>query len=366
MKKSPPKTAQYQVMESYRHEFLPLDGQQQDLTVKRLLFWNEAYGTKNFDIGLGKDVFRKAGCPVWQCESSDDRTNPETYDAVVFHQRSWALEDLPEKRLPSQRYIFWMKESPAWRFVNTNLMAGFFNWTLTYRWDSDSVSPYGWFSPVNESYLPMVPEQKLLQRMLDSPSPINYAANKTKLAAWFVSNCNSKSGRNAFVDFLQKFVPVDVYGRCGPFYCPKKREESCRRETERDYKFYFALENSLCADYVTEKFFTMMNYNIVPVVFDLHGHHKRSAPPHSYINAADFPSVRALADYLNLLDRNDSLYNRYFWWKGHYVVHSSESDQTLPMCHICALLHKPSSPVKVYKNMVKPNASNRSFFIPTQ
>ena len=46
-----------------------------DIKFKKILFWNEAYGSKNFIIGLGKDVFRKAGCPVWHCESSDDRRN---------------------------------------------------------------------------------------------------------------------------------------------------------------------------------------------------------------------------------------------------------------------------------------------------
>ena len=32
------------------------------------------------------------------------------------------------------------------------------------------------------------------------------------------------------------------------------------------YKFYFAFENSLCDDYITEKFFNMLKHNIVPVV----------------------------------------------------------------------------------------------------
>lgn len=347
----------YQIMESYRKDSYPVS---EDRPAKRLLFWNEAYGTKNFDIGLGKDVFRKAGCPVWQCESSDNRSNPDSYDAIVFHQRSWVISDLPKKRLPSQRYIYWMRESPSWRFVKTDPMAGFFNWTLTYRWDSESVFPYGWFSPVNKSHLPMKPEPELLRRLLDEPPPVNYAGNKTKMAAWFVSNCKSHSNRNQFVKLLQEFVPVDIYGRCGSLDCPRSKEGDCRQLVERDYKFYLSLENSLCLDYVTEKFFSIMNYNIIPIVFDLHGHHKRLAPPHSYINAADFPSVRALADYLKLLDEDNQLYNQYFWWKGHYSIHGTGVEQTLSMCHLCALLHMqddPSSPLpaKVYEDVVRQN-----------
>jgi len=30
-------------------------------------------------------------------------------------------------------------------------MTGFFNWTMTYRLDSDIVHPYGWFEPINTS-----------------------------------------------------------------------------------------------------------------------------------------------------------------------------------------------------------------------
>ena len=40
------------------------------------------------------------------------------------------------------------------------------------------------------------------------------------------------------------------------------------------------------------------------------------APPHSYIHVDDFESPRHLADYLKLLDQNDTLYNEYFAWKG--------------------------------------------------
>ena len=39
------------------------------------------------------------------------------------------------------------------------------------------------------------------------------------LAAWFVSNCESYSGRKDFVEKLKKYIPVDIYGSCGNFKC---------------------------------------------------------------------------------------------------------------------------------------------------
>ena len=37
------------------------------------------------------------------------------------------------------------------------------------------------------------------------------------LAAWFVSHCESYSGRKDFVEKLKKYIPVDIYGSCGNF-----------------------------------------------------------------------------------------------------------------------------------------------------
>ena len=34
------------------------------------------------------------------------------------------------------------------------------------------------------------------------------------------------------------------------------------------------------------------------------GHYKKDAPPHSYIDVNDFPSVKSLADYLKQLLQN--------------------------------------------------------------
>ena len=113
------------------------------------------------------------------------------------------------------------------------------------------------------------------------------------------------------------------------------------------------MENTLCEDYVTEKFFTQMRYFIVPIVFDLHGHHKRIAPPHSFINAADFPSVQHLADYLTLLDGNDTLYNEYFWWKKHYIIRESHDNTKGGMCRLCEILQNSTVRSKVYLNMTE-------------
>ena len=52
-------------------------------------------------------------------------------------------------------------------------------------------------------------------------------------------------------------------------------------------------------------------YRIVPVVFGL-ADYSSIAPPHSFINALDFPNVNSLAKYLLYLSENTTAYNQYF------------------------------------------------------
>ena len=56
-----------------------------------------------------------------------------------------------------------------------------------------------------------------------------------------------------------------------------KRDDStdsveCMKMLERDYKFYLSFENSLCLDYVTEKYFRTMQYDIIPITLNLANH----------------------------------------------------------------------------------------------
>ena len=53
------------------------------------------------------------------------------------------------------------------------------------------------------------------------------------------------------------------------------------------FQFYLSLENSLCTDYVTEKFWKVLPYNVIPVV--LNGANMSNiAPKNSYIDFKDF------------------------------------------------------------------------------
>jgi len=138
----------------------------------------------------------------------------------------------------------------------------------------------------------------------------------------------------------------------------------------RQYKFYLSFENSFCNDYgtipkildlfsilliflklVTEKFFSILKMDVVPVVFGA-ADYRSIAPEHSYIDALAFSSPAKLAEYLHLLDSNDELYLDYLEWKSNYRVEAGvEQMARHAFCDLCAKLNREDEPRKVYEFM---------------
>lgn len=127
---------------------------------------------------------------------------------------------------------------------------------------------------------------------------------------------NMLTRREFYVHVLKQHTHIDIFGKCGKPFCPFDQLNDCYERIELDYKFYLSFENSLCRDYITEKFFNLLDRNIVPIVYGA-GNYEAIAPPHSYIDALKYTPAQ-LAKYLEILDKNDTLYNEYFWWKPYY------------------------------------------------
>ena len=69
------------------------------------------------------------------------------FDAVLFH--AFGLNQftpIPNQteRQSHQRYVMFVQEPPLMDFNDHARFNNFFNWTSTYRWDSDFIVPYGW------------------------------------------------------------------------------------------------------------------------------------------------------------------------------------------------------------------------------
>ena len=121
----------------------------------------------------------------------------------------------------------------------------------------------------------------------------------------------------------------------------------CHEYIEKNYMFYLSIENSICEDYVTEKFWKFLNGNLVPVVLG-GANYDKIAPPHSFINAMDFSSPNDLAEYLKYLISNSTAYNEYFKWVNYFNVYE-EGNRV--MCQICEKLNENPSKTKVYQHI---------------
>ena len=88
------------------------------------------------------------------------------------------------------------------------------------------------------------------------------------LAAWFVSNCKSYSGREDFVEKLKKYIPVDIYGStsCSNFTC-QDDGGNCMGMVNRTYKVGF--------DYINIYYINIIHHLVVvlpgPGEFSLQG-----------------------------------------------------------------------------------------------
>lgn len=309
----------------------------------------------------GTQFFSKKNCPETNCIITTDKTKfgaEEAFDAVLWHTLQWGFENngLKEtvRKNPNQRYVFLMKETSVYDNVNYTTdprVNNFFNWTMTYRLDSDIPWPYGWFTRSNSSNPLLGKEQwdtfgggKDLKR---------YKTVKTRLVSWFVSKCKTQSRREEYTAELRKHIPVEIYGRCGDHVCKKEKEGEetgkCEKIIEESY-FYLSFENSVCQDYITEKVYKVLAGNTIPVVLG-GGNYSRVLPPHSYIDVSDYPSPGALATYLQYLASNETAYLEYFWWKDRYnVVSDSYLFSNPGWCQLCQMLHQDLPP-KSYSNL---------------
>jgi hypothetical protein len=84
-----------------------------------------------------------------------------------------------------------------------------------------------------------------------------------------------------------------------------------------------AFENGNCRDYITEKYWTSLLQNIIPIVNWKTHQNNYSVIPKSYINMYDFESVQSAIKFIKQVSDNETLYNSYYDWKLKHTARSS-------------------------------------------
>lgn len=238
----------------------------------------------------------------------------------MVHQRTESF--MPKEVRPrGQRWINYLREAPG-RFP-CMARTDQFNITISYSTITDIRVPYGitkQLSP-NAHWVQEPPYSK-----------------RSKSVLWMVSNCNTQSKREDYVDELKKYIDVDIVGRCGDvdMNCPREKRNECEDKIIKQYYFYLGFENSICDDYITEKVWKRLKQGVIPVVLG-RGNYSKELPNGSYIDVKDFESPKHLASHLIRIMRSEELYSSYHTWRRKQVIRNPPS---AALCEICDFVYK--------------------------
>ena len=299
-------------------------------------------------MGFSQCEYKNCRYEKYLTSRDPNLTKPFDADAILVQSAGiWDLSP-PPRRDENQVFVLAVRDSFARTQSDRDPGMGMkwldvFNWTMTYRLDSDIVYKYS----------------NILERQnktdIDDKNYDHIFEEKESKAVWFVSHCGTNSRREHYVRKMQKVIEVDIFGDCGVAPpCPKKINniDECIESVALKYKFYLAFENTLVEDYVTEKVFRWFNRDIIVVVRG-GSNYSRILPPGTVVDAGDFKSPVELGNYLTELAQDKKRYTDYLKRKDNYYSTGKLVPAQEANCKLCAYLNNIDSHRKSYKNIIE-------------
>lgn len=294
------------------------DGVKGDLP--RIMLWNKSPAvewTNNTEL-------RYEGCRR-PCYVTYNRLQLHRSDAVVLYVKRIDQSPLPHGRRVFQKWVFWTMETPKENYVEKlKPHKAAFNWTMTYRRDSDIVHGFGSVVRKKESLASALHDAELEKRW----------RSKSRTVAWFPTSCDGHAAE--YVRKLKEHVFVDVYGKCGNMSCRTTSyedddDEECYEMLANKYFFVLVFERDLCADYVTMPLYRFLRYEVVPVVKGA-ANYSAVTPPGSVVNVDTYPEPYNVAGLMMKAASNFELYRQYLSWKKDYEVRAHNYDNFCGLC----------------------------------
>lgn len=267
------------------------------------------------DLNLNRQTTQ---CGKWKCDvySGKLKLQSNSKCAYLFYGSRTNFYDLPLPRDP-ERHIWGLSlaESPN----NAPLLVyerslNLFNYSSTFSRYSDLPFPLHYMlSLENVTSTKYYVKTSIKNSFLKELSPILYLQ----------SDCATTTERDKYVTELMKYQRVDSYGRClknkelpshinnfNYIYMDKLDENDFLKFVAK-YKFVIAIENAVCNDYVTEKFWRAIHLGVVPIYFGSPSIKDWLPNKKSAILFEDFPTAKLLSVHINELMRDDDLYEEY-------------------------------------------------------
>lgn len=312
---------------------------------KTILLYTAKDGDReNWKWNFPKKILKCKNNVVCRITSDHERiTEAEAVVVSLSDVNSFTWTWLPVNYVPPQwqKWVATWGEAPWFYYHMTfrnigsfSVLNGIFDWTISYRPDSTIISNY--LHDENKG-----DDCKYVKKSI--PSKLDYNAimsKKSDLALWVVSHCSTTSRREDYIEEMNEYMHVTTLGSCSSL----GRDDRAFNTIDW-YKFYLSFENSLCDDYITEKFFNILKHNTVPVALGApKKDYEKIAPPNSFIHADDFDTPEDLAKYLKYLDNNQEEYLKYLEWKKSYELVCEEKWP----CQLCAKLYKNEKKTRKY------------------
>lgn len=246
-----------------------------------MLMWTSSSQNPFTVMKMGRKSFIENECPFQNCYITSHvlQLSDITYfDVVLFN--SEALRENPEFVPPNRRdinqiYVL-VSTEPSARYQLPEKFNCFFNWTWTYRLDSDvSFAHIAIRDSVGRVIGPRkdmnwIPMSKMQPTSLSTSLKISM---KGSAAAWYITNCDMVPLYSNYIERLTSelrkyYFTIDILGPCGNLPCGKNgRKNKCYALIESNYFFYLAFENVINEDYVSDQLLMGLNNYAVPVVF---------------------------------------------------------------------------------------------------
>ncbi|XP_046959313.1 alpha-(1,3)-fucosyltransferase 10 [Vanessa cardui] len=307
-----------------------------------------------------------------KCDFINDKNYNKIFnvDAYLFYASNIKFDDLPLPRNPND--ILWglyHEESP--RNVEELLhekILSLFNYSATFSRYSDIPFPLQYLESLEDiTSTKYFKPTRVKTNLLNELSPILYLQ----------SDCETATERDIYVKELIKFIDIDSYGAClNNKEMPTKFQEDYLNNLNDDdflnyisrYKFVLAIENGVCDDYVTEKFWRAIKIGTVPIYFGSPTIKDWLPNNKSAILLEDFPTPKIMSEHLKKLLNNDNLYDEYLTHKtkeeitnkkliDEFITRQYQRD-TLEVaskfeCFICEKLHEKKVGIQVKRVVSK-------------
>ncbi|KAH8302647.1 hypothetical protein KR044_009260, partial [Drosophila immigrans] len=288
-----------------------------------ILIWNEWEDSPSWDQ-------YQCGCMV----TGNRHYNKRNIDAVVvFADRRYSLHHLKEINLTPNYLMVLASTAPLSLAQNAlyHHATAPFNFTMSYRLDSDLVWTSHYFSTYSQT------DERVQQ--FDSPNEnfideltvqqqYNFRLKlkkKNLLAAYMMYEVNDYSlPESLYLQELRKHIELDAFMGCTKYH-------DCSH-----YKFLLIFDPSVCPDYVHPQFYTALEMFVVPVLIG-GSNLTQLAPPGCSISSHQFSSPKELAQHLRELAEDPVQYEQYFWWHFKYQLQKNRQ----PYCELCQRLKQP-------------------------